>query len=88
MEGPGDVAARVDARRAAPQVAKALSALSADEHDVLLLYALAELDTRASPTRCRSRSGPCAPGWPARRRAARHLAGTPATIDATEARHA
>ena len=88
-EGQGDVAARVDARRAAPQVAKALSALSADERDVLLLYALAELDYQGIADALQIPIGTVRSRLArARRRAARHLAGAPTTIDATEARHA
>jgi RNA polymerase sigma-70 factor (ECF subfamily) len=39
-----DPADRLDAQRAGPMVARALASLSADERDVLLLYALADLD--------------------------------------------
>jgi RNA polymerase sigma factor (sigma-70 family) len=42
-EGP-ELSRRVDAQRAGPAVARALASLSADERDVLLLYALADLD--------------------------------------------
>lgn len=41
---PDDLTGRVDAQRAAPAVARALASLSADERDVLLLFALADLD--------------------------------------------
>lgn len=43
-DSPEDSTARVDARRAWPAVARALASLSPGERDVLLLYALAELD--------------------------------------------
>jgi RNA polymerase sigma factor (sigma-70 family) len=43
-DAPDDAAARVDAQRARPAVARALASLSPDERDVLLLYALADLD--------------------------------------------
>lgn len=44
LEPTSDLIAAVDARRAAPAVARALASLSADERDVLLLFALADLD--------------------------------------------
>ena len=44
LDSPDESAARVDARRARPAVARALASLSPDERDVLLLYALADLD--------------------------------------------
>jgi RNA polymerase sigma factor (sigma-70 family) len=43
-DAPGDSDDRLDARRAVPAVARALASLSRDERDVLLLYALADLD--------------------------------------------
>jgi RNA polymerase sigma-70 factor (ECF subfamily) len=43
-DAPGDSHDRLDAHRAAPAVARALASLSRDERDVLLLYALADLD--------------------------------------------
>jgi RNA polymerase sigma factor (sigma-70 family) len=43
-DSPDDAADRLDARRAGPAMARALASLSADERDVLLLYALADLD--------------------------------------------
>ena len=43
-DSPDDSADRLDARAAGPAVARALASLSADERDVLLLYALADLD--------------------------------------------
>jgi RNA polymerase sigma factor (sigma-70 family) len=44
LETTSELIDSVDAGRAAPQVARALASLSADERDVLLLFALADLD--------------------------------------------
>ena len=75
--GRADADARVDARRAAPQVAQALSALSADERDVLLLYALAELDYQGIADALQIPIGTVRSRLArARARAGRHLAGT------------
>ena len=61
----------------------------ADERDVLLLYALAELDYQGIADALQIPIGTVRSRLArARRRAARHLAGTPTTIDAKEARHA
>ena len=77
---------RVDARRAAPQVARALAALSADERDVLLLYALAELDYQGIADALQIPIGTVRSRLArARARAGRHLEGLTTTL---ETRHA
>jgi RNA polymerase sigma-70 factor (ECF subfamily) len=83
----GDADARLDARRAAPQVARALAALSRDERDVLLLYALADLDYQGIAEALEIPIGTVRSRLArARTRARRHLAGDagPLTITASE----
>ena len=76
LEPPADLAGRVDAQRAAPAVARALAALSADERDVLLLYALADLDYQGIADALQIPIGTVRSRLArARTRAARHLDG-------------
>ena len=74
-ESPADLTDRVDARRAAPAVGRALASLSADERDVLLLYALADLDYQGIADALQIPIGTVRSRLArARARAARHLA--------------
>jgi RNA polymerase sigma-70 factor (ECF subfamily) len=76
LESPADLDGRVDAQRAGPVVARALAALSADERDVLLLYALADLDYQGIADALQIPIGTVRSRLArARARAARHLAG-------------
>ena len=75
-ESPADLTDRVDARLAAPAVGRALASLSADERDVLLLYALADLDYQGIADALQIPIGTVRSRLArARARAARHLAG-------------
>jgi RNA polymerase sigma factor (sigma-70 family) len=75
-ESAADPSDRVDAQRAGPAVARALGALSADERDVLLLYALADLDYQGIADALEIPIGTVRSRLArARTRAARHLAG-------------
>jgi RNA polymerase sigma factor (sigma-70 family) len=76
LESAGVVTDRVDARRAAPAVARALASLSADERDVLLLFALADLDYQGIADALQIPIGTVRSRLArARARASRHLAG-------------
>jgi RNA polymerase sigma-70 factor (ECF subfamily) len=80
---------RLDARRAAPQIARALASLSRDERDVLLLYALADLDYQGIAEALEIPIGTVRSRLArARTRARRHLAGVggPLTLTETEER--
>jgi RNA polymerase sigma factor (sigma-70 family) len=74
-DSPADLTDRVDAQRAGPVVARALASLSADERDVLLLYALADLDYQGIADALQIPIGTVRSRLArARARAARHLA--------------
>ena len=75
-ESGADLTDRVDAQRAGPVVARALASLSVDERDVLLLYALADLDYQGIADALQIPIGTVRSRLArARARAARHLAG-------------
>jgi RNA polymerase sigma factor (sigma-70 family) len=91
-DSPDDSAARLDARRARPAVARALASLSPDERDVLLLYALADLDYQGIADALEIPIGTVRSRLSrARARARRHLGGdaehlTPTAAAGTEGR--
>ncbi|HWM10032.1 MAG TPA: sigma-70 family RNA polymerase sigma factor [Solirubrobacteraceae bacterium] len=91
-DSPDDAAARLDAQRARPAVARALASLSPDERDVLLLYALADLDYQGIADALEIPIGTVRSRLArARARARRHLGGdaehlTPTAATGTEGR--
>ena len=75
-DSPSESTDRLDARRAGPAVARALASLSRDERDVLLLYALADLDYQGIAVALEIPIGTVRSRlFRARTRARRHLAG-------------
>jgi RNA polymerase sigma factor (sigma-70 family) len=75
LDSAADLTDRLDAQRAGPVVARALASLSADERDVLLLYALADLDYQGIADALQIPIGTVRSRLArARTRAARHLA--------------